>query len=93
MPFRTHPELAKLFRDLPAATCAACLLAPTCNHKDGNLIETLEQLAAQAGYVTHDTCAVCKTYKACDSSCLVHPLSIPTAPSWRNAPKHIEQES
>lgn len=63
MPFRTHPELAKLFRDLPAATCAACLLlGADLNHKD-DLIETLEQLAAQAGYVTHDTCAVCKVYK------------------------------
>lgn len=63
MPFRTHPELAKLFRDLPAATCAACLLhdLPITN-KDA-LIQTFEQLAMKAGYLTHGSCGICKVYK------------------------------
>jgi hypothetical protein len=63
MPFRTHPELAKLFRDLPAPTCAACLLQHSNISHNGALIETFELLARKAGYLAHDTCTVCRTYK------------------------------
>jgi hypothetical protein len=63
MPFRTHPELDKLFRELPVATCAACLLRSSDLTRRDALIDTFEQLALKAGYLTRDTCEVCHTYK------------------------------
>ncbi len=64
MPFKTHPELAKMFRDLSASTCAACiLLGADVSHKEA-LIQTFEHLAGQAGHLTLATCAACRAYKA-----------------------------
>jgi hypothetical protein len=64
MPFRTHPELAKLFQELDACTCAACILKDSdIIHRDG-LIEVFEHLARKAGYLAQATCATCFVYKA-----------------------------
>jgi hypothetical protein len=63
MPFRAHPELDKLFRQLPAPTCAACLLLGAYLSHKYDLIQTVEQLAMKAGYLAHGTCASCKVYK------------------------------
>ncbi len=62
MPFQTHPELDKLFR-VPAATCVACLLKDA-SISTGTLIEVFEQLAGKAGYLSLETCAACKVFKA-----------------------------
>jgi hypothetical protein len=64
MPFRTHPELAKLFQELEACTCAACILKDSDIPHLNDLVETFEQLALKAGYLAHATCATCFVYKA-----------------------------
>ncbi len=64
MPFRTHPELAKLFESLPAPTCAACILRDYPITNRDALIDTFERLAKNASYLKQDICAVCHIHKA-----------------------------
>ncbi len=64
MPFRTHPELAKLFESLPAPTCAACILQDLPIIDRDALMKTFERLAENASYLKRDICAVCHIPKA-----------------------------
>ena len=64
VPFRTHPELAKLFEDLPAPTCTACIFKDSDATYRQALIVIFERRAQKAGYVAHGNCSVCHTSKA-----------------------------
>ena len=62
MPF-PGPSRTRQTISSPAATCVACLLKDASISR-GTLIEVFEQLAGKAGYLSLDTCAACKIFKA-----------------------------
>jgi hypothetical protein len=68
VPSREHPELAKMFREFPASTCAACLLKDSDISNRDVLIEVFERLAHKAMHLAHGICSACREYRA-----VIHP--------------------
>jgi hypothetical protein len=64
MPLAVRSACADQFRDLPASTCAACLLNEAHPLLRKGLIETFERLALKKGVLRHGICGVCHKYKA-----------------------------
>jgi hypothetical protein len=63
MPFRTHPEFAKMVSALTEPTCAACILKDSDITNKEVLIEEVERMASQGRCLANGLCRVCREFK------------------------------
>jgi hypothetical protein len=63
MPFKEHPELARMIIAITVPTCAACLLQDSCIGDQEALFEIFEQTALQATRLARGICRVCHECK------------------------------